>query len=203
METVPHEAHETFSGEIRTESAKTLLAKMNEHVAHGVEQVVLDVSSCGGEVAQAKGLYKELSLMGFKLITRNIGEVKSMANLLMLAGNERLAVPGSTFLLHPIAVEHELEDHSRMQFDLPTLERTLVRHEANRNQEQVAKYHRWIGQVKREDQELQEILERETALPKAEAIQLIQAAQPFDAAFALRAGFINAIASSTASRAAP
>ncbi len=193
METVPYEACELFSGEIRAENSEALLAKMAEHAHRGVERVVLDVSSSGGAVAPAKLLYEELRSTPFELITRNVGEVQSMANLLLLAGNKRFAVASSTFLLHPLQVEHELASHDRIYLDLPALERTLMRHKESGNLEQTAKYGAQIVQVHRETRELQEIVERETSLPSTEVARLIQDGRPFDAAFAQGAGFIEAI----------
>jgi ClpP class serine protease len=60
MKTVPIEVCESFTEEITPRSSKALLARMTEHTYHGIERVVLDVSSPGGEIASAMNLYEQL-----------------------------------------------------------------------------------------------------------------------------------------------
>ena len=46
-----------------------------------------------------------LRAMPFKLVTHNVGRVNSIGNVVFLAGEERYAVPHSTFMFHGVGFE--------------------------------------------------------------------------------------------------
>lgn len=96
------EIYEAFSGEIDLSSSEALTAKMVERTYQGAERVILDISSPGGKVTPSLRLYRALRSTPFELVTRAVNEVDSMALMLYLAGDKRLAFPEATFLVHAI-----------------------------------------------------------------------------------------------------
>lgn len=57
----------------------------------------------GGSVNLGIVIYNFLVGLPVKVITHNIGQVDSIGNVIFIAGEERYAVPSSTFLFHGIA----------------------------------------------------------------------------------------------------
>jgi ATP-dependent protease ClpP protease subunit len=76
-----------------------LMAAVGAALDHGAQRITLCMSSAGGVPEQAFYAYELLRIIPF-LTTYNLGTVQSAAVTLFLAGTERLAVPGSTFLMH-------------------------------------------------------------------------------------------------------
>jgi ATP-dependent protease ClpP protease subunit len=188
METGPREAHESFATEIDEQSGEALLAKMTEHSSRGVERVVLDISSPGGEVSSAMRLYEGLLSTPFELVTRNVAEVASMGNVLFLAGDKRYAFPEATFLLHPIAFEGAVRLNAS---DLRAIRTRLER--SNVSARRLAEVDLKIARLEREDRGLQRILEERTQLCAPEIATLVQESKPFDAAYARDVGVVDEI----------
>src|SRR5882724_9983921 len=63
-------------------------------------RLYLSFSSTGGEIAAGIGLYNFLKALPVRVVTHNVGSVVSIAVVIFLAGEERYAVPTSTFLFH-------------------------------------------------------------------------------------------------------
>jgi ATP-dependent protease ClpP protease subunit len=85
-------------------SAQNLLRAMGRFIGQ-IDVVHLSVNCAGGRQLVAVGLYHQLRAMPFRLVTHNIGVVGSAAWPLFLAGSTRVAVPGSTFFIHPSYVD--------------------------------------------------------------------------------------------------
>jgi ATP-dependent protease ClpP protease subunit len=190
MEIAPIEVHEEFSEEIWPWSREALLAKMAEHAYHGVEHVVLDVCSPGGEVASAMSVYQALRSSPFELVTRNMGEVASMGNLLFLAGERRLAVPEATFLLHPIT----LCTRSGMRFNIHDLGRKRMELEcAHGSPSLMIALDKGIATIAREEREVQMIFEERTNLAGPEIRALVQGHTSVSAAYACAVGIVHEV----------
>lgn len=69
---------------------------------HKLDTLYFCFSSSGGFVAPAITLYNFLIGLPVKVIMHNTGSVDSIATVIFLAGEERCAVPHSTFLFHGI-----------------------------------------------------------------------------------------------------
>jgi len=69
---------------------------------HKPDSLYFCFSSSGGFVAPGITLYNFLIGLPVKVIMHNIGSVDSIATVIFLAGEERFAVPHSTFLFHGI-----------------------------------------------------------------------------------------------------
>jgi ATP-dependent protease ClpP protease subunit len=192
MEIHPVEIHEEFSDEIWPQSSEALLARMTEHAHHGVERVVLDMATPGGEVASAMMLLEKLSESPIELVTHAMGEVASMGVVLFLAGDKRLASPEATFLLHPVKL---VLPGSSLEVDAKALRRISARleHSFNPSPARLRELDLTIARVEREDNSVQTILEQRTKLTGSDIKALIQCGEPVDAAYAKAVGIVHEV----------
>lgn len=91
-----------FFAEFRPETARALLTTMSECANQGAEEVHLLIGTPGGGVDAGLTVYNDLRGMPFKLVTHNTGNVASIGVAVYLAGEERIACPHSSFLLHGV-----------------------------------------------------------------------------------------------------
>ncbi|MGH2902503.1 MAG: ATP-dependent Clp protease proteolytic subunit [Solirubrobacteraceae bacterium] len=190
METIPAEARETFSEEIWPETSEALVRSITYYANCGIERVVLDLSSPGGEVASGIELYKTLSMMPIELVTRNTGEVSSMGNAVFLAGDIRLAFPDTTFLLHPIKIEvagGRVLDLDHLGVERAKLERAGGPSSDLRELD--------LGHIRleRDEREMRTIIEERTNMSGAEIRKLVREAVPIDALSARSMGIVHEI----------
>jgi len=80
--------------------ANKLLDLCNKAIAENFDEIHLMMSSHGGHVMSGFAIYHHLRAIPIKVTTYNIGSVDSIANIIFLAGQERVATPNSTFLFH-------------------------------------------------------------------------------------------------------
>ncbi len=94
-----------FSGhEINNKTVPALMGVISNEINDGVEEITLAFSSPGGQVTEGIALYNFLKGVPAKLTVHNIGQVDSIANVIFMAGDERLAVPTSSFFFHDVGI---------------------------------------------------------------------------------------------------
>jgi ATP-dependent Clp protease, protease subunit len=91
-----------FFAAFRPETARALLETMSQCANEGTEEVHLLMGTPGGGVDAGVNVYNMLCGMPFRLITHNTGHIASIGVAVYLAGEERIAAPNSTFLLHGV-----------------------------------------------------------------------------------------------------
>jgi ATP-dependent Clp protease, protease subunit len=101
----PERIYLVFSLSITPANVQKLLSECAKWANQGTKEIYLFFASLGGNVAAGIAAYNALRALPVKLITHNIGNVDSIANIIFLAGQERLAVPHSTFMFHGITYE--------------------------------------------------------------------------------------------------
>lgn len=128
------------------------------------------ISSNGGEVDAGVTLYNFLKSLPVKIITHNIGSIDSIANVIFVAGDERFAVPHSTFLFHGVI------------FNLigPT---SLSLPQLNEMKDRINKNHDTIAGIVCEN----------TKMEEKEIKELFAQGETKDANFALQKGIVNEI----------
>ncbi len=86
-------------------------------VMNGAKTIQIHISSQGGDLVAGFTAYHFLKSLPVKLITHNISNVESVANVIFMAGSERRANPGSRFLLHPLhwGFNSPCADHDRVR----------------------------------------------------------------------------------------
>ncbi len=94
-----------FIAPVNQNSAATITAYLNEIAIKGCSQLTLAISSQGGNVDLGVTIFNLLRAMPFPVVTHNIGSVNSIANVLFLAGAERLTNSSGTFMFHGIGFD--------------------------------------------------------------------------------------------------
>jgi ATP-dependent protease ClpP protease subunit len=95
----------SFIRPINYDNVNSLLEKINQAIAKGYQDIILMMSSDGGEVVPGFAAYNQLQMFPIHLTTYNIGSLSSIAAIIFLAGTIRIAVPNSTFQFHSAALE--------------------------------------------------------------------------------------------------
>jgi ATP-dependent protease ClpP protease subunit len=86
--------------------------------AGALNNLHIAISSDGGALDAASAIYRHLRALPIHVTTHNIGSIKSAALIVFLAGTERHAYPGTSFLHHPPVL---LVPSSRLILDGPSL----------------------------------------------------------------------------------
>src|SRR5207253_6450721 len=94
----PQRIYLVFSLAITTQNVQKLLLECTKWTNQGTKEIYILFASYGGNVAAGIAAYNALRALPVKLITHNIGNVDSIANIIFLAGQERIAVPHATFM---------------------------------------------------------------------------------------------------------
>lgn len=95
----------SFIHPISYDSVNALLGKINQAVAKGYQDIILLMSSDGGQVVPGFTAYNQLQMVPIHLTTYNIGSLSSIAAILFLAGTKRIAVPNAAFQFHGAALQ--------------------------------------------------------------------------------------------------
>jgi ATP-dependent protease ClpP protease subunit len=188
VEILGTKVHTTFSGEVTVESSKILVDDMIQCVSHGVKQVVLDVTTPGGEVASGVKLHEVLSSMPMELITRNTSEVASIGNILFLAGEIRLASPEARFFLHPLTFRAP----AGCDLDYLRKRRTKLEFTCG-SQAALRELDIGIAKLEREEQHVQRIIEQRTKLTIPEIRSLVREHRTLSAPEAQTLGIVHDI----------
>jgi len=91
-----------FSAEINIHTSEGLMNLLSKWINEGEEEFYFLFSSSGGVVRDGITLYNYMESLPAKIIMHNIGMVDSIANVVFMAGDERFAVPNSSFLFHGV-----------------------------------------------------------------------------------------------------
>lgn len=167
-QTADKQAFVSFSGKLNLESTEALIGAAAELSGEGVTQLVLCLSSFGGNFDRAVSLYNTLRALPLKLVTHNVGNVGSAAVVLFLAGEERYACPQAVFFLHPSSASLEGSFEPR----------ELARERAD---------------LLESDAREREIIEQRTRLSAREIRALVNGSRTIGAQRALQAGMIDAV----------
>ena len=93
---------EFLIGEIEERKIYALECKITERfMKDPTKPILLHMSSGGGDMSLALGFYDWVKQYNIQLVTIAKGEVSSAALIIYLAGIHRLAMPNSSFYVHP------------------------------------------------------------------------------------------------------
>lgn len=98
-------AHVNFIAEVIPKTVEALMGLTSDLVNRGHPAIYLMLSSPGGSVADGIALYHYLRSLPVMLTTHNIGSVNSIANIVFLAGEKRLACSHTTFMFHGVSLQ--------------------------------------------------------------------------------------------------
>jgi ATP-dependent Clp protease protease subunit len=117
-----------FSLSITPQNATKLLTECANWANQGTTEIHLLFASAGGNVDAGISAYNVLRSLPAKLITYNVGNVDSIANIIFLAGHERVAVPHATFMFHGVAFDWSGNTHADQPFMNDKLETIQAGH---------------------------------------------------------------------------
>ena len=108
--------------------------------------------------------------MPYEIITHNIGNVDSIANILFLAGTKRFASPSATFMFHGVGFDGDVNER---------LEEKNLKEK--------------LDMVEADNKRIASIIEARSGIPLAEGIKLFEAQSTKDAVLAKAKGVIHDI----------
>ncbi|WP_208951793.1 ATP-dependent Clp protease proteolytic subunit [Rahnella sp. ChDrAdgB13] len=140
---------------------------------NGASSIQIHLSSGGGDLISGFTAYHFLKSLPVPVITHNISNVESVANVIYMAGSERRANPGSRFILHPLSWGFGVAaaDHSRVA--------------------------EWAKSLDNDFERFVEVLNSETQRNDIDWGGMINAATILDAESAAARGMVTSIASAT------
>lgn len=96
-----------FSTDISQQAANNFINVL-AHLAQQQPQttrLILGINSNGGNVVAGVLLHNALLAMPFEVVTHNLSNVDSIANVIFMGGAVRKANPGSTFMFHGVGFD--------------------------------------------------------------------------------------------------
>lgn len=105
-----------FVGHINPVTVNNIRSAILPALKQGTTEIELMLSSEGGDINSGLALYNFLRVIPVPLTTVNIGSVESIAVIVYLAGDKRLAVDNSRFLIHSFNANFPFNgvDYSRL-----------------------------------------------------------------------------------------
>jgi ATP-dependent Clp protease, protease subunit len=170
----------TFSAEINQNTTEALIALLSQQINMGVKEVYLLLSTSGGNVMNGLNLFNILRSMPVKLTTHNVGNIDSIGNVIFLAGQERYACPGSTFMFHGVGLD--IPGQTR-------LERRFLRER--------------LDSIAADEHRIGSIIEGRSRLNQRQIKNLFKEARTKDANYARSVGIVDEIREATIPEGAP
>lgn len=96
------DSYAVFTAEVTPASANNFVAFLLAQASAGIARLNLAMNCPGGNVVSGIAIYNTMLGMPYEIVTHNIGNVDSIANLIFLAGKERYASAASTFMFHGV-----------------------------------------------------------------------------------------------------
>ncbi len=91
-----------LTAEINQNTCNVFTAYLVDLLASGATKLTIAISSPGGNVVNGITMYNTIKSMPYEINTHNISNVDSIANVIFLAGEHRVASPTSTFMFHGV-----------------------------------------------------------------------------------------------------
>jgi ATP-dependent Clp protease, protease subunit len=106
-----------FIADVQTAQTAKLREALTKAVNDKCEEIQLLISSNGGNVTEGLGIAAFMRTLPAKIITHNIGQTDSIANVIFAAGNKRYATKSSSFLFHGVSLHFEKMDLIESQLE--------------------------------------------------------------------------------------
>jgi ATP-dependent Clp protease protease subunit len=90
---------------ITPDAANRLTQYLTHLIAAPPDRLIVAINSPGGNVVAGIAIHNTLMAMPYPVVTHNVGNVDSIANVIFLAGRERLACAPSTFMFHGVGFD--------------------------------------------------------------------------------------------------
>ena len=166
------EQHVLFSAPITEESANNFICLLSTLATQGISRAFVGMNCSGGHIPSGIAMHNHncMKAMPLEIVTHNIGNVDSIANIVFLGGDERYACGASTFMFHGAGV-NSTPTACLQEKDL--LERLDV--------------------VEAEHKRMSELIAGRTKLSAAECKELFKEQRMRDALWAKNKGFVDEV----------
>jgi len=113
----PDTVYVSFSADVNPTTTEGLLKTCCELANAGVKTIYILLSTIGGQVACGINIFNVLRALPSKIIMHNVGIVNSIGNAIFLAGEERYANPGTTFMFHGVSlpIQSQVEEKKLLE----------------------------------------------------------------------------------------
>ena len=163
-------AYLSFVRPINLDTANALLSAFNKAIEAGATDITLLMSSPGGHLMSGFAVYNQLLGLPIDLTTYNIGSMNSIANIIFLAGEVRLAALSATFLFHGSACTYPANAEATRRQIAETLE-----------------------SLNADEKRMRDIIVSRTRLSRQKIDKMMDAGVTKDAAFAKDVGIVHEI----------
>lgn len=170
--TPPKIVYLSFSAKIEVKTIEQLLAFCAGKVNEGFDEIHIGLSTPGGSVRDGINAFHVLRALPIKIVMYNTGGVDSIGNAIFLAGDERYAGKGTTFMFHGVG------------FDVGP--GTSVRFEEKILQER-------LDSIRADNKKIAGIISSRTSIKTKEAADLFVQQATKDTAYAHKYGIIDAV----------
>jgi ATP-dependent protease ClpP protease subunit len=92
-----------FMAEVQIHTSAKLRKAITDSYNNGASTIYLAISSGGGLISEGLSLAALLRSLPIEVITHNIGQTDSIANVIFSSGKKRYATPNSSFLFHGVS----------------------------------------------------------------------------------------------------
>lgn len=106
-----------FIADVQKEQIGRLRVALTDAVNSKVDEIYLAISSGGGNVVEGLAIAALIKSLSINVITHNIGQTDSVANVIFAAGKKRYANGHTSFLFHGVTLpinsnltEHQLNE---------------------------------------------------------------------------------------------
>ena len=164
----------SFSAEINVKTVEQLLAFCSNKTNEGFDEIHIGLSTPGGSVRDGVNAFHVLRALPIKIVMYNTGGVDSIGNAIFLAGDERYAGKGTTFMFHGVG------------FDIG--QGTSVRLEEQTLQDR-------LDSIRADNVKIAGIISSRTSIKAKEAKSLFREQATKDTAYAHKNGIIDAVKS--------
>ena len=103
--TYPGGCYVGFNAAIDRKAAEQLVVTLTDAQKNGFAEAHICISSIGGLLDHAYYLFSVIEALALRIVTHNVGNIQSAANILFLCGDERYANEGATFFFHQTGYE--------------------------------------------------------------------------------------------------
>jgi ATP-dependent protease ClpP protease subunit len=94
-----------FNAAIDRKAAEQLILMIADAIRNGFQEINICMSSIGGILDHTYYAFNIIEALNVNIVTWNVGNIQSAANILFLCGDDRYATPHSTFFFHQTGYE--------------------------------------------------------------------------------------------------
>jgi ATP-dependent protease ClpP protease subunit len=111
-------------------SANNLMSYLVDRHLMGASRVTVALSSPGGNVGAGITVFNVMRGLSYELVTHNIGNIDSIANVVFLGGGRRFVNETSTFMFHDVSFDSNANEKLEERLLLERLD--VIKSERNR-----------------------------------------------------------------------